>query len=175
MNNKLSCDDFRFLRVAGPDRKDIPLCVQKMMDDHSLSCQSCETPHAHQSDIDVMVSSEMEKAALELIKKLVVENTNPLLVPGDKITFELYPPTEERKNTRLVCLPGKGKLEDGVIILDKMQTDCGCLTFKEGEEYDVSQFHFMHANGMCMLTKERELVRKVYFAIPTCKKHPILA
>lgn len=69
----ISCDDYRFLTIAGPYRKDMPAKVQEMIDEHDKTCGRHDSPREHQADLDVFVTSEMEKGALELVAKLTAE------------------------------------------------------------------------------------------------------
>lgn len=67
---ELNCDDYRFLLVAGPYRKDMPENVGKLMEEHERTCQCMNKKGYHQDLCGVGVTEPMETTAQNLIQDL---------------------------------------------------------------------------------------------------------
>lgn len=67
---KLSCDDYKFLLVAGPNRKDMPENVGKLMEEHEKTCQCMDRKGYHQDLLGVGVTESMETTAQNLVQDL---------------------------------------------------------------------------------------------------------
>jgi hypothetical protein len=66
---RMSCEDYRFLLVAGPYRKDLPPAVRELMSQHKKTCSCFNSPGSHQDAINIMVSPAMEEAALKIVEQ----------------------------------------------------------------------------------------------------------
>lgn len=66
---QMSCEDYLFLIVAGPYRKDLPPAVRELMNQHGKTCSYFNSPGSHQDALNILVSPAMEKSALEIVEK----------------------------------------------------------------------------------------------------------
>lgn len=66
----LSCDNYAFLLVAGPYRKDMPEKIRELMNEHERTCRCMDRKGYNQSLLGVGVTESMEAAAKKLMEKL---------------------------------------------------------------------------------------------------------
>lgn len=66
----MSCDEFTIIIIAGPLlRKDLPMSMQKRMEEHEKACSYHQSEIFHQFAIGVPVTKELEEAADKIIEK----------------------------------------------------------------------------------------------------------
>lgn len=66
---QMSCEDYKFILVAGPYRKDLPPAVRELMNQHEKTCGCFDSPGSHQDALSIGVSQAMEEAALKIIEQ----------------------------------------------------------------------------------------------------------
>jgi hypothetical protein len=69
INVGMPCEDYSLLAVAGPNSSNLPKAVCEKMQQHEKACEYHRSETWHQSAVSTPVTSELEKAALILVKK----------------------------------------------------------------------------------------------------------